>query len=160
MRPPTKHLGKRSGKTVAVTALASALAVVGTGWYLVSPPQTALAVEVATVMTTRVAAGHELVFGTVRDSKGAPVPRAAVTIGHRVGNRFVTDVALKTAGDGTFRKSLALAAGAYLIKVVSKVGGKTLTTTHAIKLTPGRAYSVTVKQLRKGGLTIVPVRGY
>jgi hypothetical protein len=138
------------------TALISLLAVTMAAVYLATPTRTALAVEVSVDSSVSVPLNKVVIYGRARDYRGRPVARVRIAVSKA---RRVTLVALSRA-DGTFRKSSSLASGAYILVASRKSKGKTRSARASIKIRHGRAYRVTVRLVRSGGLTIVPVRAY
>lgn len=138
------------------TALMSALAVLAAVAYLVAPAKVALAVEVAVASSVRVPANRVLIYGSASDSRRRPLANIRIS----VRKPRQTTVTLVSGRDGTFRKMTALKAGRYVLTVSRRSSGKTRTARATITFARGRAYRITVRLVRTGGLTMLPIRAY
>lgn len=142
------------------TAAVSMLSLVAAAWYIATPVQTVLAINMHKTAAFRVFARHEVIYGSARDAAGHPIRGVQIMVEARTGKRLRVLVSFKTAANGTARRLLALPSGRYLIKVVVKRGRSSVTAIATIRLRPGTAYLLTIRERRSGGLFVLPVRGY
>lgn len=138
------------------TAVVSALAVMAAVAYLVAPAKVALAVEVATASSVHVPANKILLYGKASDYRRRPLANIRIS----VSKPGQTTTTLVSGRDGTFRKMTALKAGRYVLTVSRRSSGKTRTARSGIRFARGRAYRITVRLVRSGGLTMLPIRAY
>ena len=150
------HAPARRISTTLVTAVVSLLAVLCATAYLVAPTRTALAVEVAVDASVRVPAGKVVIYGRARDSRGKPLARVRVTMTRARRVRLLTT----SRANGTFRKSSALTSGRYVLIAARTSNGKTRSARASITIRRGRAYRVSVRLVRNGRLTVMPIRAY
>jgi hypothetical protein len=136
---------------MSVAAVAAAVS------YLAEPTSLALAVSV--VDLGRVSAHQEIIYGAARTVSGGPLAGVHVAIA-KASKPSKAVLKSTTRADGTFRAVAHMASGRYAISASVRVRGKLVTTTTRARLALGRAYRITIKQRRGGGLSVVPVRGY
>lgn len=137
------------------TALVSLLAVGSATAYLIAPTPTALAVEFQVDAAASVPAGKIIIYGKATN-RGRALPGVRIVLRRTNKVRLM----LISRADGTFRKTSLLRTGVYVVSVSRKTSGKTRTTRTQIRLKSGRAYRITVRLVRNGGLSIMPIRSY
>lgn len=145
---------RRLMPTIA-TALVSLLAVGLATAYLVAPTRTALAVEMQADSAANVPAGKIVIYGKATDrGKGLSGVRISLSRASKV------KLILISRADGTFRKASSLKSGVYAVSVSRRANGRTRVRRTRIKLKSGRAYRITVRLVRNGGVSILPIRSY
>ena len=147
--------GRRALAKVVTAAVSLAFVGFG-GAYLATPAQTAFAIKVEAV-SARLPARTVVVYGEAMDYRDKPVKAVRITV-TRNGRTLLST---SSRFDGTFRKSARLRRSAtYGITVSRKHNGDIERAKKSVRLRPRRAYRVTIKLVRSGGLVLVPVRGY
>lgn len=139
-----------------LTGALSLIVVVLAGAYVIAPTRMALAVEVQADAGTHVSARQVVIYGKAVDFRGRSLKGVRVLIKQK--NR--TKLATTSRRDGTFRVVGRLASGSYIVTVVRRAKGKTTTVKVKARFKRGHAYRVSVKLVRTGGLSLVPIHSY
>lgn len=138
------------------TAVISALVLMFAAAYLVAPARTALAIDVGVDSSIKVPANQLLIYGKARDYRSKPLANVRIAFS----SAGQVKLTLLSRHDGTFRRASSLKTGKYVVKVSRKSAGKTRSAHASLRLARGHAYRVTIRVVRSGGLTILPVRAY
>ncbi len=144
-------------------AFASALALLAGALYVVMPTHVALAVTVSVEHRADAPGGIEVLYGYATDVGGKPMQgvRIAADSDARDGGR--NRVMLVSGRDGTYRRQVKLAAGTYVLTVDGPgLGHRSGDDTADIRvlIEPGNAYRISVRQLRRGAFSFLPVISY
>lgn len=159
-----RHGGRRAlGQAVA--ALASAAIVGAAVLFVVAPTTVALAVSVqarvlAPARHAKVPAHREVLYGRVENVVGAPLRGASILVIERVGRRERVVARIRTGRNGTYRRSLLLRRGRYVLELEARISGRIITKVRAIVLVPGHAYEASARATARRLFSILPVGSY
>jgi len=136
-------------------SIASLAVLVGAGTFALGPTQVGLSM---TVNETFVGGNRQVLYGSVEDGDGEPVPRTIVRLFHRADGHRVWDMRTRTDGDGLYRKVLHEEPGRY--QVVIRLAGTDIRARRAIRLRDGWQVLVSAEVTEDGQLTLLPIFHY
>lgn len=140
------------------TGLASAMIVAIGGLYLLAPTTEALAMNVQQHADT---SNHrEVIYGSVKTYQKVPIQGAEVIIYKNVNGRKDVLKILHDQANGTYRSVVILPKGPYFVEVIVILGGRTLTHTKKVFLTPGRDYKISARTTIHNVFSLLPVSSY
>ena len=138
--------------------LISLLVVGGAVLYVLAPTSEALAMSVSSRASHL--AGHEVIYGEVTDYTHHVVHNADVLIYSLVHGRHILVRELRAGPNGTYRTVLEKPRGIYVVELVVRANGRTLTRLRTMRLVPGRDYRVSGRVTVHDLFAFLPVSSY
>lgn len=149
--------GNRVSIRTAVVAALSALVVLASTAFIMSPVAVTLADE---VRTTSIPSKSTVFYGKVTDTGGEPISKARVVVYHYSRGRQHIDAVMHTAKNGTYRKVLRLHGRVY-VQISVKTGKRTVVSRpRRLDVSTGHAYRVSARLVRRTVITFLPIFSY
>lgn len=145
-----------------MTGLVSVGVVAAACAYVAAPTKSVLAMDFRSVAKPKVSPHAEVIYAKAVNETGQPIADVQIILGRVRHGHFSQITSFDTGAKGISRTVVALPSGPYVIKVslLLRQGRVRIRATAPVRLSPGHAYELTIRERHSGVLFVLPVRSY